>query len=441
MFENLTARLDETFRRLRGQGKLSEANVAEALKEVRRALLEADVNFKVVKEFVNQVQGDALGQAVLKSITPGQQFVKVVHDHMVELLGTGARDLAQASKPPTRILIVGLQGSGKTTLAAKLALRYRQQGRRPLLVACDIHRPAAIDQLEVLGEEAGVAVHREPPGVAADRIAQRALEKARAESFDPVVVATAGRLHIDQEMMEEVTLVKGATKPHEVLFVADAMTGQDAVRSAKAFDEALGLDGVVLTKMDGDARGGAAISIRAVTGKPIKLIGTGEKLDALESFHPDRMASRILGKGDVLSLVEKAQGAVDEEEALRLAEKLKKESFTLDDFRTQLRAMRKMGPLDQLLGMIPGLGSKMKGISVDEKALGRIEAIINSMTPQERINPRVLNGSRRKRIARGSGTTVQEVNQLLRQFQDMKKMLKRMKNMGLGRMGLAGLPF
>lgn len=441
MFENLTARLDETFRRLRGQGKLSEANITDALREVRRALLEADVNFKVVKSFVQGVQSDALGQAVLRSITPGQQFVKVVHERMVELLGTGASDLASASTPPTRILVVGLQGSGKTTLAAKLALRYRRQGRRPLLVACDIHRPAAIDQLAVLAEQAGVTLHRAEAGVPADEIAGAAIERARAEHFDPVLVDTAGRLHIDQAMMDEVALVKKATKPHEVLFVADAMTGQDAVQSARAFDEALGLDGVALTKMDGDARGGAAISIRAVTGKPIKFIGTGEKLDAIEPFHPDRMASRILGKGDVVSLVEKAQTAVDEEEALRLAEKLQKEAFTLDDFRTQLRALRKMGPLDQLLGMIPGLGSKMKGLTVDEKALGRIEAIINSMTPQERTNPRILNGSRRKRIARGSGTSVQEVNKLLRQFQEMKKMLKRMKNMGLGRMGLPGLKF
>lgn len=439
MFENLTARLDETFRRLRGQGKLTEANITDALREVRRALLEADVNFKVAKDFAKQVQADALGLAVTRSVTPGQQFVKVVHEHLVTLLGTGSRDIAFASKPPTRVLVVGLQGSGKTTLVAKLGLRYRQQGRRPLLVACDIHRPAAIEQLEVLGKSIGVEVHREPPGVTAPKIAQLALERAQRESFDPVFFDSAGRLHIDQAMMDEIAEVKKAAKPHEVLFVADAMTGQDAVQSARAFDQALGLDGIALTKMDGDARGGAAISIRAVTGRPIKFVGTGETPDALEAFYPDRMASRILGMGDVVSLVEKAQVAVDDEEAQRLAEKFKKESFTLDDFRTQLRYLRKMGPLDQLLGMIPGLGTKMKGLTVDEKALGRTEAIINSMTPHERSNPKVINGSRRKRIARGSGTSVQEVNQLLRQFTEMKKMLKRFKSMGMGRKGL--VPF
>jgi signal recognition particle subunit SRP54 len=304
-----------------------------------------------------------------------------------------------------------------------------------------VHRPAAIDQLEVLGKSIGVEVHRGVSGDRAEEIARGGLERARADGFDPVIVDTAGRLHIDEEMMQEVTEVKRAAKPHEVLFVADAMTGQDAVQSAEAFDKALGLDGVVLTKMDGDARGGAAISIRAVTGKPIKFIGVGEKLNALESFHPDRVASRILGMGDVVSLVEKAQSAVDEEEAVKLAEKIKKQAFTLDDFRTQLRYLRKMGPLEQILGMIPGLGSKMKGLTVDEKALVRIEAIINSMTPQERSNPKVINGSRRKRIARGSGTSVQEVNQLLRQFTEMKKMLKRLKSMGMGRKGLTGLPF
>ncbi len=441
MFENLTARLDETLRRLRGQGKLSEANIAEALREVRRALLEADVNFKVAKEFIAEVREEAIGLAVAKTVSPGQQFVKIVHDHLVQLLGTGSRDIAFATKPPTRVLVVGLQGSGKTTLVAKLGLRYRQQGRRPLLVACDIHRPAAIDQLEVLGKSVGVEVFRGESGAAAEEIARDALDRARGDGFDPVIVDTAGRLHIDAGMMQEVAEVKKAVKPHEVLFVADAMTGQDAVQSAKAFDEALGLDGVVLTKMDGDARGGAAISIRAVTGKPIKFIGVGEKLNALESFHPDRVASRILGMGDVVSLVEKAQDAVDEEEALKLAEKLKKQAFTLDDFRTQLRYLRKMGPLEQILGMIPGLGSKMKGLTVDEKALVRIEAIINSMTPLERMSPKVINGSRRKRIARGSGTSVQEVNQLLRQFTEMKKMLKRLKSMGMGRRGLSGLPF
>lgn len=441
MFDNLTTRLEATFRRLRGQGRLSEANIQDALKEVRRALLEADVNYKVAKDFVKAVQEEALGAEVLKSITPGQQFVKVVHDHLVAMLGSGKREIAHGGTPPTRVLMVGLQGSGKTTTAAKLAARFRAEGRSPLLVACDIHRPAAIDQLEALGRSVGAAVHRGAPGESAEDIARQAIARAKKEALDPVIVDTAGRLHIDEEMMGEVDRIRRAVKPHEVLFVADAMTGQDAVQSAKAFDEALGLDGVVLAKMDGDARGGAAISIRAVTGKPIKFIGVGEKTDALEIFHPDRVASRILGKGDVVSLVERAQETVDEEEALSLANSFQREGFTLDDFRKQLRYIKKMGPVDQLLGMIPGVGSKLSGAKLDDRALVRTEAIINSMTPSERATPRMINGSRRKRIARGSGTSVQQVNQVLKQFGEMQKMLKRMRKMGMGRKGLPKFPF
>jgi len=438
VFENLSARLEATFRRLRGQGRLTEANVDDALKEVRRALLEADVNFKVAREFIRNVKDEALGQEVLRSISPGQQFVKVIHDHLVTLLGGGARDLARASRPPTRFLLVGLQGSGKTTLAAKLALRFEKEGRRTLIAACDVHRPAAVDQLVALGAQAGIEIHTEPVGTPAEDIAKQARLRADAEGFDVLLVDTAGRLHIDEELMGELGRVRSAAGPHEILFVADAMTGQDAVQSAQAFDEAMGIDGVVLTKMDGDARGGAAISIRAVTGKSIKLVSTGEKLGDLEVFHPDRVASRILGMGDVLSLVEKAQESVDAEAQVEMARRVQKQGLTLEDFRTQLKQFKNMGPLDQVLGMMPG--AKLKGLPVDDKALVRVEAIIGSMTVEERRSPRLINGSRRKRIARGSGTSVQDVNRLLKQFDEMNKMLRKLRTRGLGRSGLAGLP-
>ncbi|MFH1679191.1 MAG: signal recognition particle protein [Candidatus Eisenbacteria bacterium] len=424
MFQDLTAKLESAFRKLRGKGKLSEKDVEGALREIRLALLEADVHYKVVKDFLVAVRERAVGAEVLESISPGHQVVRIVRDEMVRLLGGSASSVPLASQPPTVLLLVGLQGSGKTTAAAKLAARFRRKGKKPLLVAADVHRPAAAEQLEQLGRAVGCEVHRGAAGEKAEAIAAEGVRVARGKLLDVVIVDTAGRLHIDEEMMEEVERVSAAVSPHEILLVVDGMTGQDAVQVASAFEERLGIGGFVLTKMDADARGGAALSIRRVTGKPVKLIGTGEGIDALEEFHPERMANRILGMGDVLTLVEKAEAAIDEKKARKLAENLRERSFTLDDFAEQLRSVRRMGPLDQVLGMIPGASRLPKGLEVDEKALGRVEAILSSMTPIERREPVVLNGSRRRRIARGSGTSVQEVNQLLRQYEMLRKMMR-----------------
>ncbi|HET6872117.1 MAG TPA: signal recognition particle protein [Sporolactobacillaceae bacterium] len=428
-FENLSDRLQETIKRIRGKGKVSESDVNEMAREVRLALLEADVNFKVVKDFIAKIKERAIGQEVLKSLTPGQQVIKVVQDELTELMGGEQSKLTLSPKPPTVIMMVGLQGAGKTTSAGKLANYVRKQfNKKPLLVAADVYRPAAIKQLETLGKQLSMPVFslgdKEDPVV----IAEKAVEKAKEDHLDVVFVDTAGRLHVDDDLMGELERIKEKVDPDEIFLVVDAMTGQDAVNVAESFNERIGLTGVILTKLDGDTRGGAALSVKAVTGKPIKFVGMGEKLDALEPFHPDRMASRILGMGDVLSLIEKAQQDVDETKAREMQQKMMNASFTLDDFLEQLAQVRKMGPLDELLGMIPGM-NKMKGmknLQVDEKQISHVEAIIRSMTPAEKIDPDIINPSRKKRIANGSGTTIQDVNRLLKQFKDMKKMMKQM---------------
>jgi signal recognition particle subunit SRP54 len=430
MFEDLTSKLEGIFKKIRGQGRLSEGNIKDALKEVRRALLEADVNYKVVKDFVTQVEAKAVGQEVLKSITPGQQVIKIVNDELINLLGKDKVDMKFSAQPPTVFMLVGLQGSGKTTACGKLARYYRKKGRFPLLVAADIYRPAAIDQLQILGKSLDIPVYtiKDDPV----KISQSAVEHARKEGRDLVIIDTAGRLHIDEPLMEELRKIKKTVSPQEIILVADAMTGQDAVNIAKTFEEKIGLDGVFLTKMDGDARGGAALSIRAVTGKPIKFVGVGEKLDALEMFYPDRIASRILGMGDVVSLVEKAQDAIDMVEAEKLEKKLRKEAFTLDDFYSQLQQLKKMGPLESILDMIPGMGgASLKGLKIDDKAMSRVEAMINSMTKEERHKPHIIDGNRRRRIATGSGTSVQDINQLLKQFFMMQKMIKNVTKMDM----------
>jgi signal recognition particle subunit SRP54 len=425
MFQTLSEKLEAVFKKLRGHGKITEDNVAESLREVRRVLLDADVNLDVAKEFVENVQRRAVGQEVLASITPGQQIVKIIHDEMVKLLGVSKADIAEAHEPPTVVLVAGLQGSGKTTFSAKLARLLKSKGRNPLMVAADVHRPAAVHQLVSLGKQTEIPVYSEV-GNDAVGIAVRSLDFARKNVRDTVIIDTAGRMHVDDAMMNEIAQIKEQTRPHEILFVADAMTGQDAVNAAKAFHDRLDFNGIVLTKLDGDARGGAALSIRAVVRKAIKFIGVGEKLDALEPFYPERIASRILGMGDVVSLVEKAQEQVDQEKAVRLGEKLRTAQFTFEDFLDQLREIRKMGPLEQVLGMIPGINKLPAGPQVDNKALVQTEAIIQSMTTEERQKPSVINGSRRRRIAMGSGTTVQDVNRLLKQFEDMRKMMKKL---------------
>ncbi len=439
MLEDLSGKLESTLRKLRGYGKLTEKNIADALKEIRRALLEADVNYKVVKDFIDEVQREAVGEEVLKSVTPGQMIVKIVNDKLVALLGTSNTQIKSAGIPPTIIMIAGLQGSGKTTFTAKLAAWLQKRGRKPLLAALDIYRPAAIQQLRVLGQSLNVPVYDEGIGDPV-RIGMNAVSAARKQMCDTVILDTAGRLHVDEEMMRELVNVKNRVRPHEILFVADGMTGQDAVNTASEFAGKLNYDGVVLTKMDGDTRGGAALSIRAVTGKPIKFMSIGEKPNAesIEAFYPDRMASRILGMGDVVSLVEKAQETIDQEQAAKMEERLRKNEFTLEDFLMQLQQIKKMGPLENLLGMIPGMGAQMKNVKVDPKAFARTEAIIHSMTREERNKPQILNGSRRKRIARGSGTRVQDVNQLVKQYDQMKKMIKQMK--GRSGKGLRGMP-
>ncbi|HNR68051.1 MAG TPA: signal recognition particle protein [bacterium] len=429
MFQEITDKLDAVFRRLRGQGKLTESNIADALRDVRRVLLEADVNYKVVKQFIADVQAKAVGREVLKSITPGQMVIKIIFDELIHLLGESHVPLKLGHSFPNTVLLAGLQGSGKTTLAGKLAVFLRQRGNSPLLVAADVYRPAAIQQLQVVGSSIGIPVFAQ---VESDviKICQEALDYARKNMFDTIIVDTAGRLHVDEAMMDELIAIKTLLQANEVLFVADGMTGQDAVNTAKIFNDKIDFDGVVLTKMDGDARGGAALSIRAVTGKPIKFIGVGEKSDQLEPFYPDRIASRILGKGDVVSLVERAQSAVDAETAHKMQQKFKQREFSLEDFFDQLQQIKKMGPLQDLMGMIPGANKMLKGMQVDDRGLIQAEAIIKSMTPQERRSPQILNGSRRKRIALGSGTRIQDVNRLLEQYKVLQKMMKQMKQGG-----------
>ena len=439
MLEQLSQNLEGIFKKLRGQGKLSEDNISDAMREVRRALLEADVNYKVVRTFINSVKEKALGSEVLRSITPGQQIVKIIHEELIVLLGEKTVDL-ELSGNPAIILLVGLQGSGKTTTSAKLARNLRKIGRQPLLVACDVYRPAAITQLQVLGKQLDIPVFADEGNQDVVQIAQAAIRESVRYPANVVIVDTAGRLHVDADMMDEVKRLQQALKPAETLFVADAMTGQDAVNAAGTFAETVDLTGVILTKLDGDARGGAALSVREVTGKPIKYIGVGEHLDKLETFHPDRMAGRILGMGDIVSLVEKAQQDIDVEEAAKLEEKMLKNTFDLEDFKQQLKQLKSMGPIGDLMSMIPG-AKGIKDVDIDEKRLTRIEAIINSMTLVERHRPQILDGSRRKRIARGSGTKVQDVNQLIKQFQSMRKMMKKfgkmnkrqlMKNLPMG---------
>jgi signal recognition particle subunit SRP54 len=431
MFDGLASRLQEAFSRLRQKGKLSESDVDEALKEVRRALLAADVHFTVVRDFVQRVRERAIGQEVMKSLTPAQQVVKIVHDELTALMGGQQAVLELSGRRPAVVMLVGLQGAGKTTTAAKLARWLRKQGHRPLLVAADVYRPAAVRQLQVLGEQLQVPVFSMGEQASPVDIAKAAVEQAAGEGCDVVLVDTAGRLHVDDALMEELEAVKAATNPSEILLVVDAMTGQVAVEVAEAFHKRLHLTGAIFTKLDGDTKGGAALSIRAVTGCPIKFAGMGEKIDALEAFHPDRMASRILGMGDVLTLIEKAQEAVDAEKAKQLERQLREGEFTLEDFLEQLRQVRKLGPLDQLLGMLPGM-NRLKGLGnlqIDEKQLARIEAIILSMTPQERRNPDIIDGSRRRRIAAGSGTRVEEVGRLVKQFKEMRKMIKQFSGM------------
>ncbi|AOH54259.1 signal recognition particle protein [Peribacillus muralis] len=443
-FEGLADRLQSTMQKIRGKGKVNEADVKEMMREVRLALLEADVNFKVVKEFVKRVSERSVGQEVLKSLTPGQQVIKVVKEELTELMGGEQSKIAVASKPPTVIMMVGLQGAGKTTTTGKLAnLLRKKYNRKPLLVAADIYRPAAIKQLETLGKQLSMPVFSLGDQISPVEIAKQAIAKAKEEHHDYVLIDTAGRLHVDENLMGELKDIKELTKPDEIFLVVDAMTGQDAVNVAQSFNDQLGLTGVVLTKLDGDTRGGAALSIRSVTNTPIKFVGMGEKLDALEAFHPERMASRILGMGDVLTLIEKAQANVDEEKAKELEKKMRTATFTFDDFLEQLGQVRNMGPLDDILKMIPG-ANKMKGmdnLQIDDKQIGHVEAIIRSMTTHEKEHPETMNASRKKRIAKGSGRSIQEVNRLLKQFEEMKKMMKQVTNMQKGKKKGFKFPF
>lgn len=444
VFESLSEKLQNALGKLRGKGKINEKDLDLALREVRLALLEADVNFKVVKDFVKTIKERALGSEVLESLTPGQQVIKIVNDELTKLMGEKEAKLNLASSPPSIILMAGLQGAGKTTTSAKLANLLKKQNKRPLLVACDIYRPAAIKQLQVVGEQVGVPVFSMGTNHNPIDIAKASVEHGKKHGNDIIIIDTAGRLHIDDDLMMEIEGIKNAVNPSDILLVLDAMTGQDAVNIADTFNQRLGVSGVILTKLDGDARGGAALSIRAVTDKPIKFVALGEKMDQLEPFHPDRMASRILGMGDVLSLIEKAQAGIDEKKALEMERKMRTAQFTLDDFLDQLEQMKNMGPLDEILGMIPGMNSKaLKGMNVDNKDLVKIEAIIKSMTKKERDNPDIIDSSRRKRIANGSGTQVQDVNKLLKQFKETKKMMKKFSEMSKSpkKKGKLGFPF
>lgn len=434
MFENLSERLERSFKILKGQGKITEINVAETLKDVRRALLDADVNYNVAKQFTDTVKAKALGQNVITAVKPSELMVKIVHDELAELMGGDTADVNLSSNPSV-ILMSGLQGSGKTTFSGKLARKYKsEKGKRPLLVACDVYRPAAIDQLKVLGEQIEVPVYTEPESKNPVKIAQNAISYARANHHDLVIVDTAGRLAVDEEMMNEIEAIKKAINPNETLFVVDSMTGQDAVNTAREFNERLDFDGVVLTKLDGDTRGGAALSIRTVVKKPIKFVGTGEKMEAIDFFHPSRMADRILGMGDIVSLVERAQQQYDEEEARRLQKKIAKNQFDFNDFLSQINQIKKMGNIKDLASMIPGVAKAIKDVEIDDNAFKGIEAIIYSMTPEERTHPEIITGSRRQRIAKGSGTSIQEVNRLLKQFEGTRKMMKMASNMKAGNM-------
>ena len=443
MFGGLTDKLANAFKKFRNKGKLTEADVKEGMREVKLALLEADVNFKVVKEFVKAVTDRAVGADVLESLVPAQQIVKIVNEELIKLMGGETPKINISPKPPTVIMMVGLQGAGKTTHSAKIASYYKHKGKSPLLVACDVYRPAAVDQLKIVGEAANIPVFSMGTKISPVEIAKAGVEHAKKNGHDMVFIDTAGRLHIDEELMAELVKIKEATGPSEILLVVDAMLGQDAVNVAKTFNDLLDITGVVLTKMDGDTRGGAALSVKYITGKPIKFIGTGEKLDALELFYPDRMASRILGMGDILSLIEKAEQAYDEKNAKELEKKMREQTFSLDDFLEQMRQLKKMGNLEQLIAMVPGVNAgSLKNAQLDESQMAKTEAIILSMTRQERLKPEIINGSRRKRIANGSGTTVEDVNKLLKQFDQMKKMMKQFSNMGKRR-GFGGikLPF
>jgi signal recognition particle subunit SRP54 len=426
MFENLSEKLQRAFKTLRGEATLNEENIQEALRAIRLALLEADVNFKVVKSFTSAVRDRALGADIIGKLNPGQQVVKIVSDELTELMGGSVRDIAFSPRPPTIVLMAGLQGSGKTTATAKLARYLREQGSSVAVAACDVYRPAAVDQLVKLARQAQVEVYEQGTDEDPVRIAAWARERAQADGKDVLIVDTSGRLHVDQELMTELVNIKKAIAPHEILLVVDAMTGQDAVNVAEQFGEAVDFDGVVMTKLDGDARGGAALSIKGVTGKPILFASTGEKLDQFERFHPDRMAQRILGMGDVMTLIEKAQDAYDEDQAFELERKLRKQEFGLDDFLDQLRQVRRMGPLQSLLGMIPGMGKELQGVKIDEREFDRLQAIILSMTPEERRHPELINGSRRLRIAQGSGSNVQAVKALVKQFQQMRKVMRQL---------------
>lgn len=439
-FESLSNKLQQVFSNLKGKGKLTEKDVKAAMREVKLALLEADVNFKIVKDFINKVSEKAVGEDVLTGLNPAQQVIKFVNDGLVELMGSSQSKLTFSSKSPTIYMMVGLQGAGKTTTVGKLAGQLRKQGKKPLLAACDVYRPAAIKQLQVVGSTYNIPVFEMGQGNPVE-ISKKAIEYANSNGHDIVIIDTAGRLHIDEELMDELVNIKNEVRPQEILLVIDAMTGQDAVNVAETFNDRLGVDGVIITKMDGDTRGGAALSVRAVTGKPIKYVGMGEKMEDLEPFYPDRMASRILGMGDVLSLIEKAQQAYDENQAKELEKKLRTLDFNLEDFLNQLQQIKKMGPLKDLLKMMPGVGGKVNidDLNIDDNATKHIEAIIQSMTKKERQNPDILNGSRKRRIAKGSGTSIQEINKLLKQFEEMKKMMKMMNGMTKGKKGFGGL--
>jgi len=440
MFQNLTEKLANAFKKFKNKGKLTEADVKEGMREVKLALLEADVNFKVVKEFIKSVTERAVGSDVLESLLPAQQIVKIVNEELIKLMGGETPKININPKPPTVIMMVGLQGAGKTTHAGKIANMYKQKSKNPLLVACDVYRPAAVDQLKIVGESVDIPVFSMGTKISPVEIAKAGVEYAKKNGHDMVFIDTAGRLHIDEELMEELVKIKTSVDPSEILLVVDAMTGQDAVNVAKSFNDLLDISGVVVTKMDGDTRGGAALSVKYITGKPIKFIGTGEKLDAIELFHPDRMASRILGMGDILSLIEKAEAAFDEKNAKELEKKMREQTFSLEDFLDQMRQLKKMGNLDQILGMMPGANAgALKNAQIDEKQMDRIEAMILSMTPAERLHPEIINGSRRKRIAQGSGTQVEDLNRLLRQFDQMKKMMKQFSGKNMKK--LAGMRF
>ncbi len=434
--------MQDIVRKFRGKGRVTEADIKEVMREIKLALLEADVNFKVVKDFIGVVSQKAVGQEVMESLTPGQQIIKIVHDELVNLLGGTQRKITFAPRPPTIIMMVGLQGAGKTTTSGKLASQLRKQGKNPLLAACDVYRPAAIKQLEVVGSQLNIPVYTEYETRNPVSIAGKALREAENKGYDIVIIDTAGRLHINEELMDEIKNIKSVVKPTEILLVVDAMTGQDAVNVAASFNEKLGIDGIILTKLDGDTRGGAALSVKSVTGKPIKFAGMGEKLNELEAFYPERMASRILGMGDVLSLIEKAQESIDEKKALELEKKLRTQQFTLEDFLDQMQQLKNLGPLNQIIGMIPGLSPKqLQGIDMDEKKMVHFEAIIQSMTKKERVDPSIINASRKKRIAAGSGTTIQDINNLLKRFEELKKMMKQMTDMTKVKKGKFKMPF